>query len=107
MRHSLNTKGIYMNFNASQQKAISHTTGPCLVLAGPGSGKTAVITKRAEHLITRCRIPAGNILVVTFTKAAAGEMRTRFEQMTSKKYPCVSFVTFHAIFFTILKHDYH
>lgn len=96
-----------MNFNASQQKAISHTTGPCLVLAGPGSGKTAVITKRTEHLITRCRIPAGNILVVTFTKAAAGEMRTRFEQMTSKKYPGVSFGTFHAIFFTILKHAYH
>lgn len=100
-------KGIDMNFNASQRMAISHTTGPCLVLAGPGSGKTAVITKRAEHLITRRQIPAGNILVVTFTKAAAGEMRARFAQMTSKKYPGVSFGTFHAVFFTILKHAYH
>lgn len=96
-----------MNFNPSQIKAITHTTGPCLVLAGPGSGKTAVITKRTEYLITQCRIPPHNILVVTFTKAAAGEMRTRFEQMTSKKYPGVSFGTFHAVFFTILKHAYH
>lgn len=96
-----------MNFNPSQIKAATHTTGPCLVLAGPGSGKTAVITKRTEYLITRCGIAPQNILVVTFTKAAAGEMRTRFEQMTSKKYPGVSFGTFHAVFFTILKHAYH
>lgn len=96
-----------MNFNASQIKAVTHATGPCLVLAGPGSGKTAVITKRTEYLITRRQISPYHILVVTFTKAAAYEMRTRFEQMTSKKYPGVSFGTFHAVFFTILKHAYH
>lgn len=96
-----------MDFNPSQRKAITHTTGPCLVLAGPGSGKTAVITKRTEYLITQCHIPPHNILVVTFTKAAAGEMRSRFEQMTSKKYSGVSFGTFHSVFFTILKHAYH
>lgn len=100
-------KGIYMNYNASQIKAVTHTTGLCLVLAGPGSGKTAVITKRTEYLITRRQISPYHILVVTFTKAAAHEMRTRFEQMTSKKYPGVSFGTFHAVFFTILKHAYH
>lgn len=87
-----------MNFNASQIKAVTHATGPCLVLAGPGSGKTAVITKRTEYLITRRQISPYHILVVTFTKAAAYEMRTRFEQMTSKKYPGVSFGTFHAVF---------
>lgn len=96
-----------MDYNPSQRKAITHTTGPCLVLAGPGSGKTAVITKRTEYLITQCHIPPHNILVVTFTKAAAGEMRSRFEQMTSKKYSGVSFGTFHSVFFTILKHAYH
>lgn len=96
-----------MDFNPSQRKAITHTTGPCLVLAGPGSGKTAVITKRTEYLITQSHIPPHHILVVTFTKAAAGEMRSRFEQMTSKKYPGVSFGTFHSVFFTILKHAYH
>ncbi len=96
-----------MNYNPSQTKAITHTSGPCLVLAGPGSGKTAVITKRAEYLITERGVPPQRILVVTFTKAAAGEMRTRFEQMTSKKYPGISFGTFHAVFFTILKYAYH
>lgn len=96
-----------MNFNASQIKAITHTTGPCLVLAGPGSGKTAVITKRTEYLITKCQVLPQHILVVTFTKAAAGEMRSRFTQMTSEKYRGVSFGTFHAVFFTILKHAYH
>lgn len=96
-----------MNLNPAQREAATHTTGPCLVLAGPGSGKTAVITKRTEYLITRCKILPHHILVVTFTKAAAGEMRTRFEQMTSKRYPGVTFGTFHAVFFTILKHAYH
>ena len=93
-----------MNLNPSQQKAAAHTTGPCLVLAGPGSGKTAVITKRTEYLITECGIPPSQILVVTFTKAAAREMQARFEQMTSQKYPRVSFGTIHAVIFTILKH---
>ena len=96
-----------MNLNPSQAEAALHTTGPCLVLAGPGSGKTATLTKRTEYLITQCGISPANILVVTFTKAAAGEMRRRFEQNTDKKYRSVSFGTFHSIFFTILKHAYH
>ncbi len=96
-----------MDFNPAQAQAIAHTTGPCLVLAGPGSGKTAVITKRTEQLIVNCGVPPHQILVVTFTKAAAGEMRQRFAKMTEKKYPGVNFGTFHAIFFTILKHAYH
>ncbi len=96
-----------MNLNPSQAEAVTHTEGPCLVLAGPGSGKTAVITKRTEYLIKQHGVPPSRILVVTFTKAAAGEMRRRFEQLTVKKYPGVSFGTFHAVFFTILKHAYH
>ncbi len=96
-----------MELNPQQMKAASHAAGPCLVLAGPGSGKTAVITKRTEHLITCHGVPPRNILVVTFTKAAAGEMRKRFEQMTQNRYPGISFGTFHAVFFTILKHAYH
>lgn len=96
-----------MDFNPSQIQAIHHTDGPCLVLAGPGSGKTAVVTKRAEQLITVCGITPQNILVVTFTKAAANEMKKRFEQMTDRRYPGIQFGTFHAVFFTILKHAYH
>lgn len=96
-----------MKLNQSQMEAVAHAAGPCLVLAGPGSGKTAVITKRTEQLIMQYKVSAGNILVVTFTRAAAGEMRRRFEQMTANRYPGVSFGTFHAVFFTILKHAYH
>ncbi len=96
-----------MEFNSAQSQAAVHVDGPCLVLAGPGSGKTAVITKRTEYLITRSGISQNHILVVTFTKAAAVEMRQRFEQMTDRKYPGVSFGTFHAVFFQILKHAYH
>ena len=98
---------LSMKWNPSQIKAASHASGPCLVLAGPGSGKTAVITKRTEQLIARCGIAPGSILVVTFTKAAAMEMQRRFEQMTAGRYRGVSFGTLHAGFFTILKHAYH
>lgn len=96
-----------MDLNPSQAEAAAHAQGPCLVLAGPGSGKTVTITKRTEYLITRCGVPPSQILVVTFTKAAAKEMQRRFEQLTAKKYPGVSFGTFHAVFFTILRHAYH
>lgn len=96
-----------MNFNPSQSRAAAHTKGPCLVLAGPGSGKTAVITRRTRELITQRIVSPGNILVVTFTRAAAAEMRQRFTQMTEGAYPGVTFGTFHAVFFTVLKHAYH
>lgn len=96
-----------MTLNPPQAKAVSHHTGPCLVLAGPGSGKTAVITKRTEYLITQCAVSPFQILVVTFTKAAAGEMRRRFEKNTKGRFPGVTFGTFHAVFFAILKHAYH
>ncbi len=95
-----------MNFNKSQTGAILHKDGPVLVLAGPGSGKTAVITARTKNLITEYKINPSNILVITFTKAAATEMKQRFDKlMGESKYP-VSFGTFHAIFFKILKLAY-
>lgn len=103
------------NYNKSQLEAIKHGKGPCLTLAGPGSGKTAVITERVKHLITEQHIKSGNILVITFTKAAAVEMKERFYRLMSEytgetvgfgQYP-VTFGTFHAVFFQILKHAYH
>lgn len=96
-----------MSFNISQREAIRHKDGPMLVLAGPGSGKTLVITERTKYLIQECGISPSNILVITFTKAAATEMKERFSRlMDGKKYP-VTFGTFHAVFFAILKHAYH
>ena len=77
-----------------------------LVLAGPGSGKTLVITRRTQWLIEEAGVAPGNILVVTFTRAAAGEMRSRFDRRMGGRHLPVSFGTFHAIFFTILKFAY-
>lgn len=96
-----------MSFNTSQHEAILHKDGPMLVLAGPGSGKTLVITERTKCLIQKYGVSPSNILVITFTKAAAAEMKERFFRlMEGKKYP-VTFGTFHAVFFAILKHAYH
>ena len=96
-----------MSFNPSQREAIRHKDGPMLVLAGPGSGKTLVITERTRHLITEYGINPASILVITFTRAAATEMKERFLRLMGGKSSAVTFGTFHAVFFMILKHAYH
>lgn len=96
-----------MEMNPAQQQAVNHIDGPMLVLAGPGSGKTLVITERTKNLIEKSHIPEDNILVITFTKAAANEMKERFVKKLKSGYTNVNFGTFHAVFFTILKHAYH
>lgn len=96
-----------MNYNKSQQQAIRHKDGPMLVLAGPGSGKTAVITQRTKQLIEYENIDPSNILVITFTRAAAQEMKQRFLAATGEERTKVTFGTFHAIFFMVLKLEYH
>ena len=96
-----------MYFNISQTSAIRHKDGAMIVLAGPGSGKTAVITHRTKNLIKEYNIDPKSILVITFTKAAALEMKQRFIQLMGEEKANVNFGTFHAIFFTILKHAYN
>lgn len=93
--------------NPAQQQAVAHFQGPMMVLAGPGSGKTKVITHRVCHLIEEKGVNPANILVITFTKAAAEEMRQRYQRLTPAHSAPVQFGTFHAVFFTILKHAYH
>lgn len=95
-----------MAFHESQLRAIHHKDGPMMVLAGPGSGKTTVITHRVKYLIEEGGVAPSSILVITFTKAAAVEMRQRFGKLMGEEQPPVSFGTFHAVFFTILKHAY-
>ena len=95
-----------MNFNKAQLGAIEHKDGAMLVLAGPGSGKTAVITHRTKNLITKHHVKPSEILVITFTKAAADEMKERFNSLMKDERVNVSFGTFHAVFFTILKYAY-
>lgn len=92
-------------FNASQKEAICHVEGPMMVLAGPGSGKTTVITHRTKYLIDQGTDP-GSILVITFTRAAAREMQERFAALMEGRSTRVSFGTFHSVFFTILKYAY-
>lgn len=94
-------------YDKNQEKAIRHFKGPCLCIAGPGSGKTAVITARIKYLIDEMNVSPTNILVITFTKAAAVQMKQRFQQSIGGRSARVTFGTFHAIFFTILKYAYH
>ena len=95
-----------MAFNAAQKRAIRHTDGPALVLAGPGSGKTTVITNRVRYLTEKVGVEPGNILVITFTRAAAREMKERYERITGTGCSRVSLGTFHSVFFMILKLAY-
>lgn len=91
-------------FNKSQIQAISHMDGPAMVLAGPGSGKTTVITHRIKNLIEKAEVRPENILVVTFTKAAAISMQKKFSTlMNGGKGQLVTFGTFHSVFYKILR----
>lgn len=92
------------NYSSNQKKAIEHGAGPLMVLAGPGSGKTFVITHRIKYLIEGPGINPAHILVVTFSRAAAKEMKDRFEKLCSKSP--VTFGTFHSVFFNLLKTAY-
>ena len=95
-----------MTIDTAQLNAIRHKDGPMMVLAGPGSGKTLVITKRVQYLIEQHHVPPSEILVITFTRAAAREMRERFGNLIDGRNVPVTFGTFHAVYFTVLKHAY-
>ena len=93
--------------NTSQKVAVCHKDGPAIVLAGPGSGKTTIITHRIKNLIEKCDVSPEKIMVVTFTKAAAENMEKRFRCMMeeAKGTSPVLFGTFHSIYYRILQQD--
>ena len=95
-----------MNRNPSQKRAIAHLSGPMMVLAGPGSGKTSVIVERTAYLIREGKVLASSVLVVTFSRAAAVQMKERFLKYTKLSKTQVTFGTFHGVFYGILKHAY-
>ncbi len=91
--------------NPPQQKAVYHTEGALLILAGAGSGKTQVVTTRIVHLLKDKRVPAENILAVTFTNKAAKEMRERVSGMAGSLADGIVISTFHSLGVRILRRD--
>jgi len=105
-------KSFADTLNPGQKKAVCWGDGPLMVLAGPGSGKTFVITNRVRFLMEERNINPSSILVVTFSRAAAAEMEERFRKLmqeassSGEKSGMPSFGTFHSFFFGILKKAY-
>ena len=95
-----------MKKNPSQLRAIAHLSGPMMVLAGPGSGKTSVIVERTAYMVREKGISPSSILVVTFSRSAAREMKERFLKFTRQASTDVTFGTFHGVFYGILKQAY-
>ena len=95
-----------MSLNHAQTEAVAHNKGPCMVLAGPGSGKTLTIAKRIEYLIMKHKVRPEEILVINFTKYAAWEMKNRTRSICGPSSYAVTFGTFHGIYYGILKWAY-
>lgn len=95
-----------MSFSQAQEQAVTHGGGPCLVLAGPGSGKTLTIVNRMKYLIEELKVRPEEILVITFTKYAATEMKNRFMRLMGNQKSPVTVGTFHGIYYGILKWAY-
>lgn len=95
-----------MALDQAQKKAVVCRTGPCQVLAGPGSGKTLTIVNRIRYLIEECQVRPEEILVITFTRYAAREMRSRLSGLMGGRAAAVTIGTFHGIYYGILRRAY-
>ena len=93
------------NLNPAQREAVLHTEGPLLVIAGAGSGKTRVLTHRVAHLISAIGVKPNEILAITFTNKAAGEMRERLTTMLGPVARAIWILTFHAACGRILRRE--
>lgn len=98
---------LFVGANPQQIEAITHESGPVMCLAGPGSGKTFVLTRHIRYLINEKQIEPHHILVITFSKASANEMQKRFIELMDGEYYPVRFGTFHSVFFHLLSKYEH
>ncbi|MDZ4224604.1 MAG: UvrD-helicase domain-containing protein, partial [bacterium] len=92
-----------MSLNPQQIEAVEHQTGPLLILAGAGTGKTRVLTHRIAHLVEKCDVAPGRVLAVTFTNKAAGEMKKRLEQLIGPRARELWVGTFHSVCVKMLR----
>lgn len=107
----INTEELFADLTPPQQEAVRHVDGPLLIIAGAGSGKTRVLTRRVAHLVS-LGIPASSILAITFTNKAAGEMKQRTEKLLGRSIrdfgrldqPWPTICTFHSLCLRILRH---
>ena len=107
----INAEELFADLTPPQQEAVRHVDGPLLIIAGAGSGKTRVLTRRVAHLVS-LGIPASSILAITFTNKAAGEMKQRIEKLMGRNIrdfgrldqPWPTICTFHSLCLRVLRH---
>ena len=95
------------HLNKNQKKAVIDLEGPCLIVAGAGSGKTRVLTEKIAHLVDEVGIPPEHILSVTFTNKAAGEMKERILKIISCDVSRMTVGTFHSVCAALLRKHIH
>src|SRR5690242_21948441 len=93
------------DLNPAQRRAVEHAGSPLLVVAGAGSGKTRVLTHRIAYLLAERNVHPGQILAITFTNKAAGEMKERVEQLVGPRANAMWVMTFHSACVRILRRE--
>ena len=102
-RPGLSVEGLLAGLNAQQRRAVEHAGSPLLIVAGAGSGKTRVLTQRIGYLLTARSASPGEILAITFTNKAAGEMKTRVAELIGGRANAMWVLTFHSMCVRILR----